>query len=246
MAQMLVKSAPLQNMSRSLVPTATRSSLDVQHSQQIMTNLLQRQDMLEHAQSRFMRFQMAINAFNLSKTHRLVQTQRKLEGQIVAGKAALLALENSLEKEGQRVSELQTVVSAAEVELQQVKQDLNALEKTLQDQSEQLSRQGSEIQRLSVSKQQREALVEAFVLLASITAIRSSFVNFPLSTMLMVLPKRSRFTLATKSIIRLTLFVVLMRKIRSYAILTGWTSDNASLIDYIVAVAFNGNSKSAV
>lgn len=213
-------------------------------SDQLIMSLLERQERMELVQTRFYKFQMAINAFNLAQTNRLSLAQKRLEGQIVAGKAALLALEHSLDKEVERVSELETVVSAAEAELQQVKKELSDLERTIEQQSEQLSRQGNEIKKLSISKSQREALVEALVILASLTAVRSSIVNFPLSTLLTPFPRQSRMTIAAKTLVRLLLFTVLLRKIRSYAILTGWTSEDASLFDYFVQQAF-GDLKTA-
>ena len=203
----------------------------------LVVALLDRQDRLENAQGRFMRFQLAMNAITLNRSNRLALTQKRLEGQIVAGKAALVALEHSLDKEIERVSELENVVSTAEAELEKVKFDLSLLEKTIQEQSDQLSKQGSEIQRLSVSKVQREALVEALLFLTTLAAIRSSIVNLPISTLLLVFPKRSRITTATRSFARFMLFLVLLRRIRSYAVQTGWTSENASLYDYLLNVS---------
>jgi len=214
----------------------------VRPSDRLVVSLLERQDRLEGTQARFYKFQMAINAFNLAQTNRLALAQKRLEGQIVAGKAALLALEHSLDREVERVDELQNVVSAAEAELADVKKELANLERTIQEQSEQLSKQGNEIKKLSVSKAQREALVEAIVILVSLTAVRSSLVSFPLATLLTPFPRESRITVATKAVVRLALFSILMRKMRTYAVLTGWTSEDASLFDFFLHQAFGGVS----
>lgn len=229
---MMVKGGSKQIMA---VPTM---ALARHESDQLVMSLLQRQERLEYAQARFMHFQAAINAFNLSKTHRLALSQKRLEGQIVAGRAALVALEHSLEKEATKVKELQEDVSIAEVELENVKSELKNLEKTIQQQSEQLSKQGNEIKKLSISKNQREALVEALILLTSLAAIRSSFVTLPLSTVLVAMPRGSRVTIATKTTIRFVLFVALLRRLRSYAVLSGWTSEEASMSDVLLNMVF--------
>jgi hypothetical protein len=235
--KMLVKN--LSKMEQHLTAPSPLMSLARVESDRLVLALAQRQDQLEQTQVRFMRFQAAMNAYNIARTHRLALAQKRLEGQIVAGKAALSALSTSLDRESGKVRELETNVANAEEELTQVKRDLNALEVTIKEQSEQLSKQGHEIKRLSVSKGQREALVEAIVLLTALAAVRSSLVNFPISTALMAFPKRSRVTYFTKTMLRLVLFLSLMRRLRTYAVMTGWTSDDASLADYVINLVFS-------
>ena len=228
----MVKSGPSSLIS---VPSM---ALAREQSDQLVMSILNRQERLEQVQGQFMRFQVAMNTFNLSRTHRLTLAQKRLEGQIVAGKAALAALEHNLERESGRVNDLEVTVTAAEAELAKVKTELASMELTIQKQNELLTRQGSEIKKLSLSTKQRQALAEAVMLLASIATIRSSFVTSPISTVLMVMPRKSKVTYATKSILRFALFLVLLRKMRAYAMATGWINESISLKEVAFDVLF--------
>jgi len=213
----------------------SRASLLLVESQDLVLSLAHRQEQLERTQSKFIKFQLAFDAFNFSRTNRLALAQRRLEGQIIAGKVALAALENSLDRETIKVSKLQHSISEAEIELAKVKHDLESLEGTIKEQNEQLLKQGKEILHLSNANAKREAVVEALVFLLSLAAVRSSVVNVPLSTMLVLLPPRSRVTTATRSVARLAMFLVVLRYVRGYAVATGWTSDQASFYQYLIS-----------
>lgn len=192
--------------------------------------LIAKQSRMEEAQLEFFKYQTHLNTLTHIKTENLLVAQQRLENQIMAGRAAMVSLHNQLEHEGTRIDELKTDVEQAEQELCKVNDDLAKLEQVVKQQSAQLSKQGQDISSLAHSNKQREAIIECFILLVCTLVVR----NLPLQTLLFVLPSKSLRS-TSSSVVRLAVFVFVLKKIRQHTTTLGWTSGgDLNLLDHII------------
>lgn len=196
----------------------------------VVQALAQRQQRMEEVQLEFFKYQTHLNSLTQLKTENLLVAQHRLEGQIMAGRAAMASLHFQLEKEGGRIDTLQEDVASAERELGKVNSELEALQTVVGQQSKLLADQGKDLATLAHSNKQREALVEVFILLACAMVARM----LPLHAMLFLVPSKTGRQ-SGAAVARLAAFVYCLKRVREQFATLGWTSGtHLNLLDHLV------------
>ena len=214
------------------MPAATTTSTDIcdpANLANVLAILVRRQLDQEATSRKVVQWSCMVSALTYSQTRRLFEEQRRLQGQIIAGRAALCALQHHVDKQDANLLILQDQQESTQHQLEQVQKELQG---QLDEHQATLALQASQVDRLTREKLQRGIFVESFILSLAAVASQSSLISIPISFMTFPMAKgKLKSSLATS--LRLAAFASMAYSLRKRAIQAGLVSERMDYREYV-------------
>jgi hypothetical protein len=191
---------------------------------QVVTHLVRRQAQQEQCNKQVVKWSAMLAAFSYSGTQRLFEQQRRLQGQLMAGRAALAALRSQVDDQDVQLQNLQQETHSTRQELVRVQAEIQL---RLDEQAGTLLIQARQVRQLTTDKLKRGALMEGLVLGLAAMASKSVLVDMPISVLTLPL-RQGRLKSRVCSTLRLASFFLLAHKLRKQALAAGLVSDDVS------------------